>query len=98
MKTKKEQILKEFNNKLNNNKTNIEKELSQAMEKCKKLVENLDNMADTLKDREAVLQAKELENAQEMTKCENMIDILKEREAIIRAKELEVSSFIFLLI
>lgn len=76
----------------------LEKELTQAMEKCKKLVENLENMAVTLKEREVVLQAKELEVAQEMAKCENMTDILKEREAVVRAKELKVKSFIFLAI
>jgi len=61
MKTKEEQLLKEFNNKWSNDRKRIEDELTYAMSKCKALAEDLDKMSDTLKERDAIVTAKELE-------------------------------------
>ncbi|KAE9523683.1 hypothetical protein AGLY_015901 [Aphis glycines] len=61
MKTKEEQLLKEFNNKWSIDRKRIEDELTYAMSKCKALAEDLDKMSDTLKERDAIVTAKELE-------------------------------------
>jgi len=61
MKTKEEQLLKEFNNKWSNDRKRIEDELTYAMSKCKALAKDLDIMSDTLKERDAIVTAKELE-------------------------------------
>lgn len=61
MKIKEEQLLKEFNIKWSNDRKRTEEELTHAMSKCKALVENMDEMADMLKEKEATLTAKELE-------------------------------------
>jgi len=61
MKTKEKQLLKEFNNKWSNDRKRIEDELTYAMSKCKALAEDLDKMSDTLKERDAIVTAKELE-------------------------------------
>lgn len=61
MKVKEEQSLKEFNNKLLDDRKCIEVELTNEMLKCKGIAENMDRMADMLKEREAIVIAKELE-------------------------------------
>lgn len=61
MKTKEEQLLKEFKNKWSNDRKRIEEELAYAMSKCKTLAKDLDKMSDKLKERDAIVTAKELE-------------------------------------
>lgn len=61
MKIKEEQLLKEFNKKWLNDRKRIEEELTHEMSKCKEIAENMDRMADMLKEREAIVTAKELE-------------------------------------
>jgi len=61
MKVKEEQLLKELNNKWIQDRKYIEEELIHEMSKCKELAENMDKMADMLKEREATVTAKELE-------------------------------------
>ncbi|XP_026818802.1 RING finger protein PFF0165c-like isoform X1 [Rhopalosiphum maidis] len=63
MKIKEEQLLKEFNNKWSNDRKRIEDELTYAMSKCKALANDLDKMSDMLKERDAIVTAKELELA-----------------------------------
>lgn len=57
----KEELLKEFNERLLEKKTLLEGELVYEISKCKKLTENLDQMVNMLKEREAKVAAKELE-------------------------------------
>lgn len=61
MKIKEEKLLKEFNFKWSNDRKLIEEELIHKMSKCKALAENVDEMADMLKEKEAIVTAKELE-------------------------------------
>lgn len=61
MKIKEEELLKEFKNKWANERKCIEEELIHEMTKCKVLAENMDKMADMLKEREAIITARELE-------------------------------------
>lgn len=61
MKIKEEQLLKEFNDKWSNDRKHIEEELTYAMSKCKALAKELDEMSDKLKERDAIVTAKELE-------------------------------------
>lgn len=61
MKIKEETLLKEFNIKWSDDRKRIEEELIHKMSKCKVLAENVDKMADMLKEKEAVVTAKELE-------------------------------------
>ncbi|XP_022177803.1 putative leucine-rich repeat-containing protein DDB_G0290503 isoform X2 [Myzus persicae] len=63
MKTKEQQLLKEFNEKWLNDRKHIEDELTYAMSKCKALAKDLDEMSDKLKERDAIVTAKELELA-----------------------------------
>uniref|UniRef100_A0A2S2NP52 Centrosomal protein n=1 Tax=Schizaphis graminum TaxID=13262 RepID=A0A2S2NP52_SCHGA len=63
MKIKEEQLLKEFNNKWSNDRKRIEDELTYAMSKCKALATDLDKMSDKLKERDAIVTAKELKLA-----------------------------------
>jgi len=60
MKTKEEQLLKELNNKWSNDRKHIEDELTDAMSKCKALAKDLDKMFDILKEKDAIVTAKEL--------------------------------------
>lgn len=71
MKTKEEQLLKEFNNKWSNDRKRIEDELTYAMSKCKALAKDLDIMSDTLKERDAIVTAKELELAYQKESMDN---------------------------
>jgi len=61
MKKKEEDMLKEFNKKWSDDRKCIEQELTHEMSKCKALAENMDQMADMLKEREAIVTARELE-------------------------------------
>ncbi|KAL4104173.1 hypothetical protein QTP88_019484 [Uroleucon formosanum] len=61
MKTKEEQLLKDFNNKWSNDRKHTEEKLTHAMSKCKELAEDLDKRSDMLKERDAIITAKELE-------------------------------------
>lgn len=61
MKIKEENLLKEFDNKCLNDRKHIEEELTYAMSKCTKLAKDLDKMSDMLKERDAIVTAKELE-------------------------------------
>ncbi|CAI6353326.1 unnamed protein product [Macrosiphum euphorbiae] len=71
MKTKEEQLLKEFNNKWSNDRKRIEEELAYAMSKCKALAKDLDKMSDKLKERDAIVTAKELELACQKDSMDN---------------------------
>jgi len=61
MKTKEEQLLKEFNDKWLDDRKLTEEELTHAMSKCKDLAKDLNKMSDMLKERDAIVTAKELE-------------------------------------
>jgi len=61
MKTKEEQLLKDFNNKLSDDRKHSEEKLTDAMSKCKELAKNLEKKSDMLKERDAIVTAKELE-------------------------------------
>lgn len=61
MKKKEDNLLKEFNKKWFEDRTRIEEELKHNISKCKTLADNMDKMADNLKERETVITAKELE-------------------------------------
>jgi len=63
MKIKEEELLKEFKKKWTDERKCIEEELIHEMSKCKVLAENMDKMADMLKEREAIVTARELELA-----------------------------------
>ncbi|XP_015379772.1 PREDICTED: putative leucine-rich repeat-containing protein DDB_G0290503 isoform X2 [Diuraphis noxia] len=71
MKLKEEQLLKEFNNKWLNDRKLIEEELTFAMSKCKALAKELDEMSDKLKERDAIVTAKELELACQKNSMDN---------------------------
>jgi len=61
MKTKEEQLLKDFNDKLSDKRKQSEEELTNAMSKCKELAEDLEKKSDMLKEMDAIVTAKELE-------------------------------------
>ncbi|KAF0764562.1 putative leucine-rich repeat-containing protein [Aphis craccivora] len=61
MKMKEEQLLKDFNNKWSDDRKHNEEKLTCSMSKCKELAKDLDNMSDKLKERDAIVTAKELE-------------------------------------
>ncbi|VVC34125.1 Hypothetical protein CINCED_3A005839 [Cinara cedri] len=63
IKIKEEQLLKEFNKKWLDDRKRIEEDLTNEISKCKALAENVDKMADMLKERETIVTAKELELA-----------------------------------
>lgn len=61
MKMREDKLLQEFNIKWSNDRKCLEEELIHKMSKCKALAENVDEMADMLKEKEAIVTAKELE-------------------------------------
>lgn len=61
MKMKEEQLLKDFNSKWSDDRKHNEEQLTCSMSKCKELAKDLDNMSDKLKERDAIVTAKELE-------------------------------------
>jgi len=61
MKTKEEQLLKDFNDKWSDDRKHTEEKLTHAMSKCKELAKDLDKKSDMLKERDAIVTAKELE-------------------------------------
>lgn len=61
MKTKEDNLLKEFNKKWFEDRKRIEDELRHNISKCKTFADNMDEMADRLKERETIITAKELE-------------------------------------
>lgn len=61
MKIKEEQLLKKFNEKWLQDKKHIEEDLIHEISKCRALAENVEKMADMLKEREAIVTVKELE-------------------------------------
>lgn len=61
MKIKEEQLLKKFNEKWLQDRKHIEEDLTHEISKCKALAENVEEMADILKEREAIVAVKELE-------------------------------------
>ncbi|XP_050428042.1 uncharacterized protein LOC126838013 [Adelges cooleyi] len=63
MKIKEEQLLQEIKNKWLTDKKSIEDELTFQVTKCKEYAENMDKLADMLKEREANITSKELEYA-----------------------------------
>lgn len=61
MKIKKEKMFEEFNNKWLADRKRIEEDLSYEVSRCKLMTERVDKFADMLKEREAIIMAKELE-------------------------------------
>jgi len=61
MKTKEEQLLKDFNDKWSDDRKHTEEKLTHAMSKCKELAEDLEKRSETLKEKNAIVTAKELE-------------------------------------
>jgi len=61
MKTKEEQLLKDLNDKWSDDRKHTEEKLTCTMSKCKELAKDLDKMSDMLKERDAIVTAKELE-------------------------------------
>ncbi|KAL5237486.1 hypothetical protein ACI65C_004896 [Semiaphis heraclei] len=94
MKTKEEQLLKDFNDKWSDNRKQSEEELTNAMSKCKELAKDLEKKSDILKEKDAIFTAKELElievadmqfsNAQ---KINELSDTFSELEAKLHTSE-----------
>jgi len=61
MKTKEEQLLKDLNDKLSDDRKHTNQKLTHDMSKCKELAEDLEKRSDMLKERDAIVTAKELE-------------------------------------
>lgn len=61
MKIKEEQMLKELNEKWLDDRIRLEEDLSYEISKCKALSDNLDKMADMVKEKESLVIAKEKE-------------------------------------
>ena len=61
MKTKKEQLTKDFNDKWSDDRKHTEEKLTHAISKCKELARDLEKRSDTLKEKDAIVTAKELE-------------------------------------
>ncbi|XP_060860293.1 uncharacterized protein LOC132937486 [Metopolophium dirhodum] len=71
MKTKEEQLLKDFNDKWSDDRKRIEEKLIHAMSKCKESAEDLEKRSDMLKERDAIVTAKELEFTCQKESIEN---------------------------
>ncbi|XP_003247754.1 uncharacterized protein LOC100571528 isoform X1 [Acyrthosiphon pisum] len=71
MKTKEEQLLKDFNDKWSDTRKHTEEKLTHAMSKCKELAEDLEKRSDMLKEKDAIVTAKELEFTCQKDSMEN---------------------------
>eukprot|EP00102_Acyrthosiphon_pisum_P008449 XP_003245099.1 PREDICTED: probable E3 ubiquitin-protein ligase bre1 [Acyrthosiphon pisum] len=71
MKTKEEQLLKDFNDKWSDDKKHTEEKLTHDMSKCKESAEDLEKRSDILKERDAIVTAKELELTSQKESMEN---------------------------
>ncbi|XP_060848425.1 uncharacterized protein LOC132927855 [Rhopalosiphum padi] len=71
MKTKEEQLLKDLNDKWSDDRKHTEEKLTCTMSKCKELAKDLDKMSDMLKERDAIVTAKELELTCQKDRMEN---------------------------
>ncbi|XP_015375394.1 PREDICTED: putative leucine-rich repeat-containing protein DDB_G0290503 [Diuraphis noxia] len=78
MKTKEEQLLKDFNDKWSDNRKQSEEKLTNAMLKCKELAKDLEKKSDMLKERDTIVTAKELEFTSQKDNMENKyIDLVQ---------------------
>ncbi|CAI6360696.1 unnamed protein product [Macrosiphum euphorbiae] len=71
MKTKEEQLLKDFNEKWSDDRKHTEEKRTHAISKCKELARDLEKRSDTLKEKDAIVTAKELEFTSQKDSMEN---------------------------
>ncbi|CAI6353611.1 unnamed protein product [Macrosiphum euphorbiae] len=71
MKAKKEQLTKDFNDKWSDDRKHTEEKITHDMSKCKELAEDLEKRSDMLKERDAIVTAKEQELTCQKESMEN---------------------------
>ncbi|VVC45105.1 Hypothetical protein CINCED_3A014279 [Cinara cedri] len=87
LKIKEEQLFKEFNKNLLDDRNRIQEHLSNEILECKALAENVDKMVNKLKERGAIITAKELEFACQKDSIDNKYNslvqnMISDRQAI----------------